>query len=233
MKISGIIKTTLIDFPGYIATTLFTQGCNFKCPYCHNPELIKLESGDGKYLDEDFLWEFLQDRREFLDGVVITGGEPTIQTDLKGFLVKVKKLDYRVKLDTNGSRPQILKDLIERDLLDYVAVDVKGSSLNYKKFSDDTNFINKLQESLVILDKTAITVELRTTVVPGLHDEQEMKRIGELLKDYEFDSYTIQNFRPDETYNRDFEKITPFTEKELQEFREIMKKYINKVEIKN
>ncbi|MFW6410205.1 MAG: anaerobic ribonucleoside-triphosphate reductase activating protein, partial [Halanaerobiales bacterium] len=163
MKISGIIKTTLIDFPGYIATTLFTQGCNFKCPYCHNPELIKLESGDGKYLDEDFLWEFLQDRREFLDGVVITGGEPTIQTDLKGFLVKVKKLDYRVKLDTNGSRPQILKDFIERDLLDYVAVDVKGSSLNYKKFSDDTNFINKLQESLVILDKTAITVELRTT----------------------------------------------------------------------
>ena len=132
MKISGIQKLTLLDFPDHVACTLFTPGCNFKCPFCHNSSLV-LDLSTCQIIDEEEIFSFLKKRVGILDGVCITGGEPTLQKDLKDFIRKIKNLGYSVKLDTNGYRPEILKELVEENLLDYVAMDIKNSISKYPK----------------------------------------------------------------------------------------------------
>ena len=177
MKISGLQKMTLLDYPGKIACTVFLGGCNFRCPFCHNGEL--LDSGAETIMEEQELLEFLSKRRGLLDAVCISGGEPTLQKDLATFLGKIKQLGYLIKLDTNGSRPDVLKSLTERNLLDYVAMDIKNAPERYAMTAGAAVQLERIEESIRFLLEDSVDYELRTTVVAQLHDAASIARMGE------------------------------------------------------
>ena len=168
MNIAGLQKMTLLDFPGKVACTVFFQGCNFRCPFCHNSDLL---SGQGQPLmDDEELLSFLQKRKGLLDGVCITGGEPTLQQELPQLLSRIKELGYAVKLDTNGAQPQVLRALMEQGLVDYVAMDIKNSREQYPKTAGiSEKLIPQIEESIRCLLSGKVDYELRTTVVQELH----------------------------------------------------------------
>lgn len=180
MHIAGLQKMTLLDFPGQVACTVFLQGCNFRCPFCHNSSLLP---GTGEYLMEDTeLLSFLEKRVGLLDGVCITGGEPTLQKELPQLLKKIKALGYRVKLDTNGSCPEMLKAVVEAGTVDYVAMDIKNAPQQYEKTAG-TNpaMLKKVEESIRYLMSDAVDYEFRTTVVEELHDAKSILEMGQWL----------------------------------------------------
>lgn len=169
MKLAGRQGTTLIDFPGRVASTLFTLGCNYRCPFCHNAELVLPERADALVLlDPEDVLEELARRASFLDGVVLTGGEPTLQEDLASFASRLKEAGFLVKLDTNGSRPSVVDDLLRRRLLDYVAIDVKAQADRYAEFAGPTARPDAVGETIGLLKSSSVEYELRTTVAPGL-----------------------------------------------------------------
>lgn len=232
MKIAGLRKTSLIDFPGRISSVIFTAGCNFFCSYCHNSQLIPLDDlSEGDYLSENKLYKFLESRKKLIDGVTITGGEPTLQPDLKKFIQQISNnYDLEIKLDTNGSRPILLKELLEEELIDYLALDLKMSWSQYSLLAPK-NIIAKVKETLKIVMDSKIDYELRTTVVPGLHDQAEIEKIAASAKGAE--RYFIQNFRPLNTLDPDFEEKRPFTPLELEAFKNTAEKYIEHVYIRD
>lgn len=234
IKISGIQKTSLIDYPDNISTVLFTQGCNMNCPYCHNPELI-FEKNKKEYLNLDNLWGFLDKRAGLIDGVVITGGEPLIQESIYDFLVKIKKYDLLVKVDTNGTNYNLLKKIIDDKLADYIAMDIKGPIKEYDKFCGiklNKTIINNIDKSIKLLKNSShIFTEMRTTVVPGMHNKNIMKKIAKRVSGV--DIFFIQNFRPNKVNDSDFEGKRRFSEKELNEFKNILKEENVKVQIRN
>jgi len=173
MKIGGLQKVSLIDYPGRISAVVFTQGCNFRCPYCHNPGLLPADPPAALLAEEDVLF-FLEKRRGRLDGVTVSGGEPTIQAGLAGFLRKVKSLGYPVKLDTNGSVPAVLAALLAEGLVDYVAMDVKAPPAKYGILSGSAVPFSRIRESADILRNAGTPCEFRTTVVPSLLDEADL-----------------------------------------------------------
>lgn len=179
MKISGLQKMTLLDYPGRIACTVFLGGCNFRCPFCHNGEL--LDSSAETIMDEQEFLEFLSKRRGLLDAVCVSGGEPTLQPGLADFLEKIKAMGYLVKLDTNGSRPEVLKALISRNLLDYVAMDIKNSPHRYAQTAGVSIRSEQLEESIRFLLREQVDYEFRTTVVAQLHDEESVLRMGQWM----------------------------------------------------
>ncbi len=190
MLFGGIQKLTLLDFPGNVACILFTPGCNFRCPFCHNSSLVK--SSQPQSTEEEIL-SFLKKRQGILEGVCITGGEPLIHPDLPEFIKKVKELGYKVKLDTNGSFPLRLKALTDDNLLDYVAMDVKNSFHKYPLTTGVDNInIQDIEESIAILLNSTIPYEFRTTVTNELHTAEDIKSITALIKGA--DKYFIQNF---------------------------------------
>jgi len=178
--IAGLQKMTLLDFPGRVACTVFLQGCNFRCPFCHNTDLLP---PDGQELmTEDALISFLEKRTGLLDGVCITGGEPTLYQGLAELLRRIKGLGYAVKLDTNGFQPKVLKMLVEEKLIDYVAVDAKNGPSRYGETVGVPGFkLDKIEESLRYLMEDHIPYELRTTVVEPLHDEASIVEMGQWL----------------------------------------------------
>ncbi len=191
MLISGLQKLTLLDYPGKTACTVFTHGCNFRCPFCHNSPLVT--QGVGDIISEDEFFSFLKKRQGILDGVCITGGEPTLQKDLKEFIIKIKALGFLVKLDTNGSRPDVLKNLTEENLLDFVAMDIKNCKEKYSLTSGIDVDIEKIEESVEILKRSNIDFEFRTTVVGELHTADDLKAISLWLQG---DSkYFLQQFK--------------------------------------
>lgn len=182
MLIGGLEKLSLIDFPGEIAAVIFTRSCNFRCHFCYNPMLV-LAPGEGeiKYKEEDLfsiteedLFLFLKERQGKLSGVVISGGEPTLQTDLKEFIKKIKAMGFKVKLDSNGTNPEILEDLIRENLLDYIAMDFKAPLNKYEKVVGVKVDIDKIKKSLDLLRKDLVPHEFRSTLVPGLHDLNDL-----------------------------------------------------------
>ena len=180
MKIVGIQKLTLLDYPGRVACTVFLDGCNFRCPYCHNAELL---DGDAQpVLSADDLLAFLKKRQGILEGVCITGGEPTIHPELPRLLRSIRALGYPIKLDTNGYRPQTLRGLLEEGLADYVAMDLKNSPEGY---ADAVGLpapdMSRLGESIRLLMESAVDFELRTTVVSPIHDARRVQEMGEWL----------------------------------------------------
>ena len=178
--ISGLQKMTLLDFPGKVACTVFLQGCNYRCPFCHNTDL--LPGKREEYMTEDAFITFLKKRQGLLDGVCVSGGEPTLYPGLPEFLSKIKALGYAVKLDTNGSRPEILKDVVRKGLVDYVAMDVKNSPARYAETVGLAHFdIGPTEESLRFLVADNIDYELRTTVVKPLHDAASIQDMGAWL----------------------------------------------------
>lgn len=180
MKIAGLQKMTLLDFPGKVACTVFLGGCNFRCPFCHNSQLI----GDADTLmDDGELLRFLESRKGLLDGVCITGGEPTLQKALPDLLAKIKAMGFLVKLDTNGYRPEVLKNLIDSGLVDYVAMDVKNDPAGYARTAGVADLqIGRIEESLRLLLSGAVDYELRTTLVEPLHDADSILGIREWLE---------------------------------------------------
>ncbi len=193
MLFGGIQKLTLLDFPGKVACTVFTYGCNFRCPFCHNAPLV---IGGKEYADlsESDILDFLKKRQNTLDGICITGGEPTLQPDLLDFIQKVKGLGYSVKLDTNGYRPDILKTAVVSGLVDYVAMDIKNCREKYSKTIGIDDFdIDKICESTEFLMSGKVDFEFRTTVSRELHTEYDMERIGKWLKGFE--KFFLQPYR--------------------------------------
>lgn len=176
MRISGLQKMTLLDYPGKIACTVFLGGCNFRCPFCHNGEL--LDAADAVMQTQELL-AFLAKRKGLLDAVCISGGEPTLQPDLAGLLERIREMGYLIKLDTNGSRPEVLKDLVERGLLDYVAMDIKNSPERYGQTAGAQVELEKIEQSIRYLLEDHVDYELRTTVVAQLHDADAVLKMGQ------------------------------------------------------
>ena len=178
--IAGLQKMTLLDYPGRVACTVFLQGCNYACPFCHNSELLCFEA--EPFLQEEELLAFLQKRQGILDGVCITGGEPTLYAGLENLLQQIKGLGYSVKLDTNGSKPAILRHLVEAGLVDYVAMDVKNSPERYAETTGVPGLkLASVEESLRYLIGENVAYELRTTLVQQLHDERSIRQMGQWL----------------------------------------------------
>jgi len=213
MLIGGLQKLTLIDYPGKIAATVFTVGCNFSCAFCHNPELVDPEKIKKQpIISEKEFFEFLTNRKGMLEGVCITGGEPTLHKDLPEFIKKIKKLGFSIKLDTNGSNPEMLKKLIDNNLIDYLAMDIKGPLQIPKK-------------SVELIKNSGIDYEFRTTVVPILHTKEDIIQIAKEISPAK--KFFLQQFRPGKNLDKKFEKEKPYSKKELDEFCEVIKSYFD------
>lgn len=193
MQIHGLNKTTLLDYPGHLAATIFTGGCNFRCPFCHNKTLV-LSPDLQPTINEDDILTFLKKRQSILEGICITGGEPTLQPDLLPFLEKVKKLGYLIKLDTNGYHPTTIKKLVAYNLIDYIAMDIKTSLDEYHKVACIPLFnIELIKESVSFIMSSNIDYEFRTTIVQELHSTETIFQIRDWIQGCK--SYYLQNFQ--------------------------------------
>ena len=233
MQIHGFNKTTLLDYPEHIAATVFTGGCNFRCPFCHNGELV-LDPGCQPLIPEEEVLSYLKKRQGILQGVCVTGGEPTLQKDLKDFLRKIKELGYPIKLDTNGYMPGVLWDLMQEHLIDYVAMDIKASRDNYARAAGLPHMdISRIEES--------IPYEFRTTVVKGIHTVVEFEKIGKwiagcpayYLQNYEENENClyrmIQTAECDDVKSGGVDPFGAFSREELEQMEELARKYVGKV----
>lgn len=221
MQISGLQKLTLLDFPNRIACTIFTCGCQFKCPFCQNSSLVFVNE-KTPLISEEEIFEFLKTRVGILDGVCITGGEPTLQKDLKDFIKKIKNLGFLVKLDTNGYRPEVLKELLDENLLDYVAVDIKNS---YEKYGLTTGVKNldtsKIDDTIRILLSSSIKFEFRTTVVKEFHEMNDFDEIAKIIKGVRH--YYLQQFRDSESCIQS--GLHAYSKEELDEIQKRLESY--------
>lgn len=228
MNISGIQKLTLLDFPGKLACTVFTSGCNFRCPFCHNASLVL--PGMSEHIDESEVFSFLKKREGILEGVCITGGEPCLQSDLESFIEKVKALGFSVKLDTNGSFPEKLSALLEKGLLDYVAMDIKTSPERYAEVTGVTNksFFENVKKSVELLKECGIPHEFRTTTAKELQNAEDFLKIGQWLRGEK--RYFIQQYESSgELVGKE---MTPYEKAELEEFKKLMENFVEDVEIR-
>lgn len=228
MNISGIQKLTLLDFPGKLACTVFTSGCNFRCPFCHNASLVL--PGMSEHIDESEVFLFLKKRVGILEGVCITGGEPCLQSDLESFIEKVKALGFSVKLDTNGSFPEKLSALLEKGLLDYVAIDIKTSPERYAEVTGVTNesFFENVKKSVELLKECGIPHEFRTTTAKELQTAEDFLKIGQWLKGEK--RYFLQQYESSgELVGKE---MTPYEKEELEEFKKLMENFVEDVEIR-
>lgn len=228
MHITGLQKLTLLDFPERIACTVFISGCNLRCPFCHNASLVVTNSQED-HISENELISFLQSRRGLLDGVCITGGEPTIYGDeLMALIQKIRGLGFAVKLDTNGTNPSLLTELINEGLLDYVAMDIKNSPENYTKTCGGIDVLAKAHESVKILMNSDVEFEFRTTVCHPLHTTEDIRQIGAWLKGTE--KYFIQQFV--DSGNLIGSGMTPLSESEMEEMRQAVLPWIPNAQVR-
>ena len=258
MNILGRQKSSFIDYPNKISTVYFTGGCNFKCPYCHNKDLV---NSIGTKFSEDEIFSFLLKRKKFIDAVCISGGEPTLQKDLYKFISKLKSEGFFVKLDTNGYRPDVLEPLIKDKMIDYIAMDIKNDLTTYlrtiglekqheesvKQLGDidihndnsvkqsPLSLLERVKESISIIMATSeanylIDYEFRTTFVPGLHSIDSAKGIGELIRGAKI--FYVQNFRPGKTLDPLYLKKNGFTDSDLKSFADTISKYVDEVVIR-
>jgi len=224
MLFGGLQKVTLVDYPGKIAATVFTVGCNFFCPFCHNPELVDPELIKTQPLiEEKEILDFLKERKDYLQALCITGGEPTLQKDLKNFIKKVKKLGYLVKLDTNGSNPQVLKELLKENLIDFIAMDIKAPFNKYHLFTKEKDFTKEIKESIELIKNSKIDYEFRTTLDPLNLTKEDILKIAELIKGSK--AYYLQQFHNYKTLNKDYKNLKPIEDKEILEILEKIKPF--------
>lgn len=226
MIISGLQKTTLLDYPNRVAATIFLGGCNMRCPFCQNYSL--LEHPCCNFKPEEIL-AFLEKRKEILDGVCISGGEPTLHQELPEFLSQIKHLGYDIKLDSNGSKPQVLQSLIEQRLVDYVAMDVKGPLTSYSRFcGGDFADTEAVSHSINLLKSNRIPYEFRTTVAKGLHSREDILALGNLLEHSQ--TLYLQNFIPSNDVPD--KTLQSFTLEELAQMKELLHPFIFHVHIR-
>lgn len=229
MQIAGLQKSSLVDYPSKIAAVVFTLGCNFRCPYCHNPNILTAVS-TNRLFDEAAVFDFLKTRKGKLDAVVVSGGEPTLQKDLSEFFEKLKELGFLTKLDTNGSSPKILEYLIKEELLDYVAMDIKAPIEKYKEIARINIDTNNILKSIEILKNSKIGYEFRTTTVKSQLSFEDFEKVGKMLCGTE--NYYLQKFKPDITLNPDFAKEKTYTDEEFLKIKTMLLKYIKNVHIR-
>lgn len=220
MKIGGLQAVSLLDYPQKVAAIIFTSGCNMRCPFCHNPNLVlpqKIKS--NKSITQEEVLVFLKLRRKYLDGVVITGGEPALQPDIVDFCRQIKDLGYDIKFDTNGTFPKVVKKLIDESLVSYLAMDVKGPMDQLKKFIGAEVNPADIIESIRLIMSSGLPYEFRSTLVNGLHEESDISAMADLILGAEL--YILQNFqsRP-ELVGQDF-LGRPFSSQELERFRDL------------
>lgn len=228
MQIFGFNKTTLLDFPEHVACTVFTGGCNFRCPFCQNGDLV-LHGGSLPVLDEEEVFRVLRKRKGILTGVCVTGGEPTLQRDLDVFLARVKELGYLVKLDSNGYRPEVLQSLCERGLVDYFAMDIKSSPENYARTAGVKELdMGLIRESVDFIRSCGLDYEFRTTVVRELHSSGDFLSIGEWLKGCK--AYFLQSYVESEGVI--CKEFSSYSKEELEEFVMLLKPYIDNVSLR-
>ncbi|MEM2875495.1 MAG: anaerobic ribonucleoside-triphosphate reductase activating protein [Candidatus Bathyarchaeia archaeon] len=221
MEIGGLKKTSLIDFPDRISTVLFTPGCNLRCPFCHNWRLV-IEP-KGPFLSGEEALKILESRRKYVDAVVVTGGEPTLQPDLPDFLKKLKERMFAVKLDTNGFFPHVLERCLP--YVDYVALDVKTSIKKYRMLGarDVSSYLHTIE----MLKRGSVDYEFRCTVVPGFVDEEDIPNIGEVVEGAK--RFVFQQFIPNDTLDENFRSVEPYPKELITRFSMVMKNYVNDV----
>ena len=244
MIIGGLQKFSLIDYPDHLSAIVFTQGCNFRCQYCYNPVLVYPEIGDGKVknisssdlsdeevkegysqITENAFFDFLKLRVNKLDAIVITGGEPTIHNDLPEFINKIKKFNFKIKLDTNGTNPEMLNKLINLKLLDYIAMDIKASINKYDLVVGVQPDLEKLKKSIKIIKNSKLPYEFRTTVVPKLINKDDIYNMGELIQGAE--KWYLQQFKSDtDLVNPSFRGAAPYSSAELAEMEKIARQFV-------
>ena len=228
MNIQGLQKLTLLDFPGKMACTIFTAGCDLRCPFCHNRSLVINPPAESEF-SEDEIFSFLKKRKGILEGVAITGGEPLMQADIEDYIIKIRELGYSVKLDTNGTFPARLKSLVEKGLVDYVAMDVKSSESGYPSCVGIGGFkTDKINESIEFLKSDKVDYEFRTTVAKGLHSKEDSEQLGKWIQGAK--RHFLQAF----TDSGDLIGfgLEPFSKAEMLEMCEIMKKYVSSCEVR-
>lgn len=239
MKIHGLNKLTLLDYPGHMACLIFTGACNYRCPFCHNASLV-LNPNSQPAISEEEIFAFLQSRKGILEGVCISGGEPTLQADLPEFIRKIRAMGFHVKLDTNGSRPGILKALLDEGLLDYVSMDIKNAPAKYlttigipaePQTPADNLITDSVRQSAELLIQSGIPYEFRTTVVKELHSKEDLLTIGNWLNGAK--AYYLQSFRDSETLvgaaPGQFHAYEP---EQMRAFRDMLKPYFETVELR-
>ena len=227
MKIHGLQKMTLLDFPGQVACTVFLGGCDFRCPFCHNWDI--LDPSTPVIMEEDEFYKFLDKREGLLDGVAITGGEPLLRTGMADFIKGIRSRGFLVKLDTNGNHPDRLKELVSEGLLDYVAVDVKN---NKERYGETVGIpmldISKIEETISFLLEGNVPYEFRTTVLRQFHDADSFKGIAEWIEGAEH--YFIQSFVDRETVP--FSGLEAYSPEELEEFKKLVEPHVKHIDIR-
>lgn len=228
MNIQGFQKTTLLDYPGHVAATVFFGGCNFRCPFCHNGDLVLSPNTPAAFSPEEVL-AHLEKRKKILDGVCVTGGEPTLQKDLASFLERIKQLGLAVKLDTNGYRPDILKDLCRQGLVDYVAMDIKGSPEKYAQICGLTQMdFSRIKDSVSFLMEGTVDYEFRTTITRELHKKEDFASIGAWIAGAK--AYYLQGYQASPQVI--CPEFTAYTLEELKEFQKLLQESIPHVAIR-
>lgn len=253
MKYAGMVKQSLIDYPGEIAAVIFTQGCNLRCPFCHNPQLLFTPKEKTAYktsgtndkdlqknrnsavIDIEDVLNLLEERKRFLDALVISGGEPTLHQELLPDLRRIKELGYLIKLDTNGSNPSLLESLLAEGILDYVAMDIKAP-LSYKQYLPAVGKLSPqeflaIRNSVFILKDSGIKVEFRTTVVPILHSRDDIVEIARYIEGAEL--YSLQQFNPACTLSPAYEKLAPYNKEEMQDIANHCLDFVKKLRVIN
>ncbi|MCX6779542.1 MAG: anaerobic ribonucleoside-triphosphate reductase activating protein [Candidatus Magasanikbacteria bacterium] len=232
MIISGIQKMTLLDYPGKVATTIFTFGCNFRCGFCHNPELVHAEQRvvNNEWTEEAIL-NFLKERQGFIEALVVTGGEPTLHSDLPEFLQKVRDLGFLIKVDTNGTNSQMIKELRDKGLVDFWAVDIKNSYPKYFATVDRAIELEEIKKSIDLIKTGREDYEFRTTIVEGLHTPEDVLAMAQMVEGAK--KYVLQQFiSRDKLVNPEFVGRKSISEEELKSLAKECEKWVKKCEIR-
>lgn len=228
MNICGFEKFSLVDYDNYVTCTVFTKGCNFVCPFCHNSSLV-LKDKFAENIPEEDVFSYLQKRKGMVDAVCVSGGEPTLQPDLKDFIKKVKSMGFRVKLDSNGTKPELLKELIDEKLVDYVAMDIKNSLGKYAQTVGlNTINLNPITKSIELLKNSGIDYEFRTTLIKEYHTQSDIEQIAELIKGAK--NYALQKFVDNGeciTHN-----LTEVDKETVDSYVEIVKPFVQNVKVR-
>ena len=230
MKVTGIQKLTLLDYPGVVACTVFTAGCNFRCPFCHNAMLVLPEQIDDECLTDDEVFGFLKKRRGVLDGVAVTGGEPLLHADMPEFLARVKELGYKIKLDTNGSNPELLSEIVKNKLVDRVAMDIKNAPEEYARTIGLKSFdIAPVERSKEMLLRGDIDYEFRTTVVKGIHTKESLIGAAKWIEGAK--EYYLQQFKDSGNLILP-DGLSAYDEKQMHALADAVRDYVPTVEVR-
>lgn len=231
MQIASYLKTSLIEWPDKIASVIFTPGCSFRCPFCHNANLVK-NSGISLINENEILAD-LKKRRKWIEAVVVTGGEPTLQKDLLKFLRSVKSLKLFTMIHTNGTSPETIKKLLAKKLIDYLAMDLKGDFEGYANYTGNVDLqISKVKSSAKLIAGSGIEYEFRTTVVPGLHNLNNLSILAEEIKEVSLTNKTkwfLQQFQPKNTFDKKFLKVKPYSKEEMKTFQRVLQEIVPNV----